>query len=535
MSQWSANCGAIARISLVLALWSGLGTVSWGGPPQRPKAALSRQVRLETIDWSGALCPVTDQPVDQAFRVELEQGWVAFSCETAHREFQAHTRDHLRLAHRQLVQTGQYRQVRCPQSGRQPVPFHFLTVEGVELQFADPTAHGEFLKLTEAERLERVFGTRGFARSFELVPPGERPVLEDRLRVARQQPGNDPRTEDDAAAINRLLAPAMQAQDRNWDRLMAPEGVLGHAAGFDDNGKPIIRLLMGKLNPRQQLPTEVDGIPVVPESFGEFFATQQSGDDGELPDDDGIDWHNATSGNPRWVSRPVPIGVSFGVSYPGGPCNGGTIGCRLRGTLSDGTPLLFLLSCNHVVAGVNQAPIDSPLLQPAKVDNGCVEDLEDQIGSLHTYRVLQLGGLANRIDAGLVRTTESNAGNATPADSYGLPKSQPLTATVGMLVQKHGRTTLRTYGKITGVNATITIAYPAGNVLFTGQLTVSTRAPSTSFTKPGDSGALVVTDPGRDPVGLLIAGNSTGTMGILNRIQDVLDGFSPIQLTIDGE
>jgi len=72
-------------------------------------------------------------------------------------------------------------------------------------------------------------------------------------------------------------------------------------------------------------------------------------------------------------------------------------------------------------------------------------------------------------------------------------------------------------------------------VLFTGQLTVSNRAPSTVFTRPGDSGSLVVTDPGRDPVGLLIAGNSTGTVGILNRIQEVLDAFSPLQLTIDGE
>ena len=263
---------------------------------------------------------------------------------------------------------------------------------------------------------------------------------------------------------------------------------VGHAASLDDNGKPIIRLLLKNRNPRQRLPTEMDGIPVVPEPVGEFFATQEPGGAGDLSDDNGIDWHSATSGNPRWVNRPVPIGISFGVSVPVMTCNGGTIGCRLRGTLPDGTPALFLLSCNHVVAGVNLAPIDSPLLQPAKVDNNCVEDLEDQIGSLHTYRVLQLGGLANRVDAGLVRTTESQAGNATPTDSYGRPRSQPLTATVGMFVQKHGRTTARTYGRVTGVNSTIVIAYPAGNVLFTGQLTVSNRAPSTVFTRPGDSG-----------------------------------------------
>lgn len=535
MRAWSANLGTISKIVLVLGMWSCLGAMSWARPPQRSNASLSQQVRPETIDWSAAVCPVTEQPVDFAFREKLGSGWVAFSCQTALDEFQHHKRDHLPLAHRQLVQTGQYRQTLCPQTGRRPTPFDFLTVEGVELQFADPTARGEFLKLPEAKRLERVFGVRGFARSFEFVPPGERPVLEDRLRLDRRHPGNAPQTEDEVAAVNRLLAPAMQAQDRNWNRLMDHEGVMGHTASLDDNGKPIIRLLLRKLNPRQQLPTEMDGIPVISEVVGEFFAAQQSGDDGGLADDDGIDWHGATSGNPRWVNRPVPIGVSFGVSFPGGICNGGTIACRLRGTLPDGTPALFLLSCNHVVAGVNLAPIDSIVLQPAKVDNGCIEDPEDQIGTLQTYRVLQLGGLANRVDAGLVRTTESNAGNATPTDGYGVPKSQPVTATVGMFVQKYGRTTLRTYGKVTGVNATIVISYPAGSVLFTGQLTVSNRAPSTVFTKPGDSGSLAVTDPGREPVGLLIAGNSTGTVGILNRIQEVLDAFSPLQLTIDGE
>jgi len=506
----------------------------WAAPPRRTAPPVSRRNQPDLIDWSLAACPVTGDPVDPALTQTLLDGWIAFSSDSAQREFRAHRSDYLLEAHQQLVQTGQFRQKTCPQTGRRQSPWNYLPVDGYDIQFADVQARNEFLKLSESDRLQRVFGAKAFARHFEFVPLEERPVSSERLKVALLRPEGDPRTEAEVAVIERRLAPAMQAQDRNWDRLMAPAGVVGHTASLDDNGKPIIRLLLKRVTDKQKLPTEVDGIAVIPESVGEFFATQQSGGDGPLPDD-GIDWHGATSGNPRWVNRPVPIGVSFGVSYPGGTCNGGTIACRLTGVLPDGTPALFLLSCNHVVAGVNQAPIDSPLLQPAKVDNGCLEDPEDYIGTLQMYRVLQLGGLANRVDAGLVRTTESNAGNATPADGYGLPKSQPLTATVGMLVQKYGRTTTRTYGRVTGVNSTIVIAYPAGNVLFTGQLTVSNRAPSTVFTRPGDSGALVVTDPGREPVGLLIAGNSTGTVGILNRIQEVLDAFSSLQVAIDGE
>ena len=514
--------------------WGGTQPL-YAGPPGRDARPNARWNQPEWIDWSIASCPVTGEPVVAAFSQRLLDGWVAFSSDSAQREFRDHRSDYLPLALRQLTQTGQYRQKNCPQTNRSPSPWMFLPVEGCDIYFLDVRSRDAFLKLSESDRLERVFGIKAFPRLFEFVPREERLVFSGQPLAEERQRAGDPRTETQVALIERRLAPAMQAQDRNWDRLMAPAGVIGHATSLDDNGKPIIRLLLTTQNPRQRLPTELDGIPVVPELVGEFFANQQSSGSGELPDDDGIDWHNATSGNPRRVSRPVPIGVSFGVSYSGGTCNGGTLGCRLRGTLPDGTPALFLLSCNHVAAGVNQAPIDSPLFQPAKVDNGCVEDLEDQIGSLQTYRVLQLGGLANRVDAGLVRTTASNVGKATPTDGYGLPKSQPLTATVGMFVQKHGRTTGRTYGRVTGVNSSIVIAYPAGNVLFTGQLTVSSRAPSTAFTRPGDSGALVVTDPGRDPVGLLIAGNASGTVGILNRIQEVLDAFSSLQVVIDGE
>ena len=516
--------------------WCGKKNTVSAAPPRRVERPGPLPNNPELIDWSTAVCPVTGEPVVPAWTQPLLAGWVAFSSDSARREFRDYESEYRHEAHRQLVQTTQYRQRNCPETGLRNSPWQFLPVEGSDIHFADVRARDAFLKRPQSERLERVFGAQAFARHFEFVPLQDRPAAAERLPGGARQPADDPRTEIEVAAIERRLAPAMQAQDRNWDRLMAPEGVLGHTASLDDNGKPVIRLLLKKLNPQQQLPTKIDGIPVIPEPLGEFFATQQSGQGGELPDDGGIDWHNATSGNPRWVSRPVPIGVSFGVSFPGGSCNGGTIACRLRGLLPDGTPALYLLSCNHVAAGVNLAPIDSPLLQPAKVDNGCVEDLEDQIGTLSTYRVLQFGGLANRVDAGLIRTTERDAGNATPADGYGLPTSHPLTATVGMFVQKYGRTTKNTHGRVTGVNSTIVIVYPGGNVLFTGQLIVSTRAPSTVFTRPGDSGALVVTDPGRSPVGLLIAGNASGTVGILNRIQEVLDAFNPLhEVTIDGE
>ena len=62
------------------------------------------------------------------------------------------------------------------------------------------------------------------------------------------------------------------------------------------------------------------------------------------------------------------------------------------------------------------------------------------------------------------------------------------------------------------------------------------------FIGPGDSGALLVTDPDRCPVGLCFAGNRSGTSAVANPIACVLialslelDPFGETILEIDGE
>jgi hypothetical protein len=52
------------------------------------------------------------------------------------------------------------------------------------------------------------------------------------------------------------------------------------------------------------------------------------------------------------------------------------------------------------------------------------------------------------------------------------------------------------------------------------------------FIKGGDSGSLLVTDPERNPVGLLFAGTRSGKTAFANPIDAVLDSFG---VTIDGE
>jgi len=98
-----------------------------------------------------------------------------------------------------------------------------------------------------------------------------------------------------------------------------------------------------------------------------------------------------------------------------------------------------------------------------------------------------------------------------------------------MAVQKYGRTTGHTVGRVTGINATLNVNYRTGTARFTGQIVISGEG----FSTGGDSGSLVVTKgllmADRRPVGLLFAGSNTNT--VANPIELVLDRFG---VTIDG-
>jgi hypothetical protein len=126
-------------------------------------------------------------------------------------------------------------------------------------------------------------------------------------------------------------------------------------------------------------------------------------------------------------------------------------------------------------------------------------------------------------------------GNATPSNGYGTPKSTTVNAAIGQAVQKYGRTSQLTTGTITATNGTITINYgTAGNAIFYNQIIVQSSKP---FIKAGDSGSLLVTKTGLNPVGLLFAGDSSGKYAIANDIYNVLTLLSDnlgTTLWIDG-
>ncbi len=218
--------------------------------------------------------------------------------------------------------------------------------------------------------------------------------------------------------------------------------------------------------------------------------------------------------------RPVKGGFSIGHRN----ITAGTIGTcvfdRLPETDSSkhsGPSRYYILSNNHVLAKNNLAKIGDPILQPGVVDGGSYP--EDRIASLSRFIPIDF-------EPPVSRSRHNNLVDAAIAEGefYDLDREiywighvkgwmPKANVTVGERVQKTGRSTNYTIGKITAINATIDINYGSGKMArFKDQII------TTGFSAGGDSGSLVTTMD-NVAVGLLFAGSPEAT--IVNQIENV--------------
>jgi hypothetical protein len=308
---------------------------------------------------------------------------------------------------------------------------------------------------------------------------------------------------------------AIAVQERHTRRLLTIPEVAGTAVGLTETGQPAVLVFLKGAPPPGLLPDDLEGVAVVAKVTGAFVAMQPPA--GKGPGSGGGGNIDPTAVFPR----PVPIGVSTGNVEE---CSAGTIGARVKNA---GT--VYALSNNHVYALENDAATGSEILQPGRYDTICSINESNEIGTLSDYVPLNFNGGQNTVDAAIAVTNTGFLGKATPADGYGTPNSQTTAAAVNAAVKKYGRTSKLTKGTITGINATVNVGYSRGTALFVNQIVVYGNKP---FIKAGDSGSLLVTDPGLNPVGLLFAGSSSGKYAIANQIGVVLDAFG---VSIDGE
>jgi hypothetical protein len=177
----------------------------------------------------------------------------------------------------------------------------------------------------------------------------------------------------------------------------------------------------------------------------------------------------------------------------------------------------FILSNNHVLANQNQLAVGSDIYQPGLLDKNA--PTSDVIAKLSKFIPL-VAGQPNHVDCAIAEVTDSKLVSPTVMPKVGKLKSgQPLAAALSMKVEKSGRTTGYTTGKIQDISANVKVGYDIGPLIFENQIIIV--GGTSSFSDAGDSGSLIVEQTAKRPVGLLFGGSTSYT--IANHIEDVLD------------
>jgi hypothetical protein len=214
--------------------------------------------------------------------------------------------------------------------------------------------------------------------------------------------------------------------------------------------------------------------------------------------------------------RPADGGFSVGHK----DITAGTIATAVYDRLRGGygiPPRYYILSNNHVLANTNAGSLGDAVLQPGPYDGG--KEPDDIIGRLWRFVPIDLepptprAQHRNYVDAAIALVSFADCNREIYWIGY--PKGWRTRAQVpiGLPVQKCGRTTNYTTGRVTHTHVTVDVNYGGGRVArFMDQFL------TTAMSAGGDSGSLVL-DMEESAAGLLFAGSSTVT--VVNYIEHV--------------
>jgi hypothetical protein len=315
------------------------------------------------------------------------------------------------------------------------------------------------------------------------------------------------------------------ARDEILDRLTGPKAmaaaqaaigpdqrksrVLGVGIGFQRVGGTMTGEVAVQVLVEAKLPMSVvDPALAVPSSVGNLVT--------DVEEVGGIHPHAFSSR----FQRPVPCGVSVGHV----DITAGTIGCLV--VLNNNR--LCILSNNHVLANSNKGKPGDFILQPGVVDGG--QSPADVIATLENFVTLNPGA-PNLVDAAVAFTAFELV---SPNHVTYKVNPTPVAAALGLSVMKNGRTTDSTIGMITGIGFSgVQVGYSGvGTCSFQDQIVVS--GIDGPFSRPGDSGSLIVTVNTKQPVGLLFAGSVDNSKTFGNPIAAVMQALG-IRQIVGGE
>lgn len=317
---------------------------------------------------------------------------------------------------------------------------------------------------------------------------------------------------------NPRVKAVMAVQEKHTPDLMSIPGVVGTATGLRDDGSLVVLVYLEKefSDPTKVkevnsnvIPPELDGVPVITEVTGKFRAM------------DGGAAHRTKQ------TPPIQMGTSGGWRYDlaNGYCCGGTLGSLV---LKGGQQ--YVLSNYHVleadiVNGGNSrvAQAGDPVVQPGLIDIGCVAGNGQNVATLSGIKSLP----GSNTDCAIAQVISGMVRTDGAIIDIGTISASTVGASIGQAVKKSGRTTGLSRSSVSGLNATVSVAYEnecaggsAFTKTFTGQIVIRNRG--SKFLNSGDSGSLMVEDISTNPraVGLLFAGSSTSA--IANPIGHVL-------------
>jgi len=234
---------------------------------------------------------------------------------------------------------------------------------------------------------------------------------------------------------------------------------------------------------------------------------------------------------------PVPLGVSGGNASDNGSsgtsatCCGGTLGALVsRGGNQ------YILSAGHVLARSDAGSVGDAIIQPGLIDSGCSTASSATVANLSQFVNLESPLTTTPfVDAALAQAI---SGQVDPLGTIlelggttqnGQPTDAPphagagVAPSIGLAIAKSGRSTGLTCSSITAINAVVNVQYqkgcgtgPSFLATFDNLVIVSSQG----FSADGDSGSLLVTQSGADPVALLVASADTETVAA--PISDVL-------------
>jgi hypothetical protein len=212
--------------------------------------------------------------------------------------------------------------------------------------------------------------------------------------------------------------------------------------------------------------------------------------------------------------RPTQPGCSVGFQFTGDQANfvmAGTYGAIVMDAAHR-----YILSNNHVLANENDLPVGSPIFQPGLLDGGIA--VTDQVATLTRFIPLALA-VPNLVDCAIARILDTAQASPVFLPNVGnLQSSAPVLPAIGMNVEKVGRTTGYTQGRIFDASATVKVEYTMGTLVFDDQVLV--QGTGSPFSKSGDSGSLIVDTATKEGTALLFAGSDSMTIG--NKLANVL-------------